>query len=95
MREIVGLFLDEGPIRMTEIRAAIDRGDAPALTKAAHTLKGAVSVFGAKRSVEAALRLEQRGRAGDPVQAGEGFRDLEAAMADLLPALETLIREQQ
>ncbi|HWR21604.1 MAG TPA: response regulator, partial [Verrucomicrobiae bacterium] len=94
MREIVGLFLEEGPIRIIEIREAIDRGDAQALAKAAHTLKGAVSVFGARRSVEAALRLEQLGRAGDLVQVGEGFRDLEVAMAGLLPALETLMGEE-
>lgn len=94
MREIVGLFLEEGPIRMAEIRETIDRGGAPALAKAAHTLKGAVSVFGAERSVEAALQLEQLGRAGDLVQAGEGFRALEAAMADLLPALQTLMSEE-
>lgn len=93
MREIVGLFLEEGPMRMTEIREAIDHEDAPALTKAAHTLKGAVSVFGAGRSREAALRLEQLGRTGDLVQVEEGFRNLESAMTELLPALEALMSE--
>ena len=94
MREIVGLFLEEGPMHMTEIREAIDRGDTPALTKAAHTLKGAVGVFGARKSAEAALRLEQRGRAGDLVQTGEGFRHLEEAMTILMPALEALMQEE-
>lgn len=94
MQEIVGLFLKESRIRIGEIREAIEQGDTSALVKAAHTLKGAVGVFGARRSVEAALRLEQLGRAGDLIRAGEGFRDLEAAIADLLPALETLMSEE-
>ncbi len=93
MREIVGLLLEEGPIRMAEIREAIDRGDTSALIKAAHTLKGAVSVFGAKRSSEAALRIEQLGRVGDLVQAKEGFGDLDAAMTVLMPALAALMQE--
>ena len=94
MRELVGLFLEEGPIHMTEIHETIDRGDASDLAKAAHALKGAVSVFGAKRSVEAALRLEQLGRAGDLVQAGDDVKALERAMAVLIPALEALMSEE-
>jgi PAS domain S-box-containing protein len=94
MREITGIFLKEGPTHMAEIRTAIDRGDASALTKAAHTLKGAASVFGARVSVETALRLEQLGRTEDLEHAQAGYELLQRAMRELIAALEALMNQQ-
>jgi two-component system, sensor histidine kinase and response regulator len=46
------------------MHAALDAGDAPRLRRAAHTLKGAASVFAAAPCVAAAKRLEATARAG-------------------------------
>ncbi len=62
LREVVGLFLEEYPKTMDEIRAAIDGGDPRRLNLAAHSLKGSVGNFGARSTFDAALRLEMMGK---------------------------------
>jgi PAS domain S-box-containing protein len=58
LRELVRLFLADCPRRLAEIKEAIRRGDAGALGRAAHTLKGSVGNFAAKSAFAAAQRLE-------------------------------------
>jgi HPt (histidine-containing phosphotransfer) domain-containing protein len=50
---------------MAELDQAIATTDLPLFERAAHTLKGAVSNFGALAAAEAAFILEKMGRAGD------------------------------
>ncbi len=45
LREVVRIFLDTSPGQLVEIRLALERRDAPALQRAAHTLKGSVGIF--------------------------------------------------
>ena len=47
------------------MREAIQESNPEGLQKAAHTLKGSVSNFGATLAVQAALDLETMGKAGD------------------------------
>jgi HPt (histidine-containing phosphotransfer) domain-containing protein len=49
----------------------------------AHTIKGAVSTFGAQRAWDAALRIETLGRNGD-------LREAPAALVELQEALQRL-----
>jgi hypothetical protein len=51
-------------------------------------LKGAVSNFGARAAADAALRLEQMGRAGDLSHASPALATLEMEMSALLRELE-------
>jgi HPt (histidine-containing phosphotransfer) domain-containing protein len=44
--EIIQMFLEDCPVRVEEIRAAIDRRDAAALVSSAHALKGIGGVSG-------------------------------------------------
>src|SRR5436190_16020451 len=60
LREIVELFLEDSLRLREEVRAAVAAGDAAALRRSAHTLKGAASNFGAAAVVAAALQLEIR-----------------------------------
>jgi HPt (histidine-containing phosphotransfer) domain-containing protein len=87
LKELIGLFLDECPRRMAEIREAITRRDATRLQLAAHTLKGSVGNFGAREATEAALRLEAVGRDRDWARAGEAWAALEEAIGRLKPAM--------
>jgi CheY-like chemotaxis protein len=87
LKELVDLFLIEAPPLIEAIRQAVARTDVPALKVAAHTLKGAVSNFSTWPAFEAALRLETMAQTGELVQAGEALAALEAAMAQLVPAL--------
>ncbi len=63
-REVAGVFLEDSPKRLTEARAALERGDAETLRRAAHTLKGAAGAVSAFRVQQAALQLENAARAG-------------------------------
>ena len=67
-RELVTMFLNDFPARITELEEALAAGDLPRLQRAAHALKGAVGHFAAAGATEAARRVEELARAGD--QAG-------------------------
>jgi PAS domain S-box-containing protein len=87
LKELVGLFLDECPQRMAEVREAVAERDATRLQHAAHTLKGSVGNFGAREAFEAARRLEAIGRDQNWTQADEAWAALEAAIDRLKPAM--------
>ncbi|MDN3521686.1 response regulator [Halomonas ramblicola] len=63
--EMVELFLTESPRLLDAIDAAIAAADAQALRQAAHTLKGAALVVGARALGSRALELETTARAGE------------------------------
>jgi signal transduction histidine kinase/CheY-like chemotaxis protein len=91
--ELVATFLDDCPRLVREIAEAIARGEAAGLSRAAHTLKGAVGYFGCPAVRDAAFRLEVMGRTGNLTGAGESFRGLEQALGQLKPALAGLVAE--
>ena len=87
LRDIVGLFLLETPELQSAIHESITRQDGRALEMAAHSMKGAVSSFGAQAAREAALKLEVMGREGDLTQATLASAELEREIARLTRAL--------
>lgn len=84
-REICVLFLDELPRYLSSVREALDHNDAVALTRAAHTLKGAAANFGESALVAAARALEDYGRADNLAAAHRIWKDV-APFADTLEA---------
>src|SRR5262249_8162774 len=94
LQDIVGLFFEEAPTLLLALREAMARGDCQALTRAAHSLKGTVSSFGAPAAREAALRLETMGRSGDLTYAAPACAELEREIASLAGAL-AVFREGQ
>lgn len=90
MRSLAKTFLADAPERFSALRRAIAKKDADAVAKAAHLLKGGLSIFGASRVVEAARKLESMGRAGDLRDAPAAFTALEHEFAQLRRELEAL-----
>ena len=90
LKEIAILFLDDYPKSLSELREAIDTGDAKRVERSAHGLKGSVSNFGARPAVDAAMQLETMGRAQQLVEVEQVLRTLELALAALRPELESL-----
>jgi HPt (histidine-containing phosphotransfer) domain-containing protein len=90
LKEIAVLFLDDYPKSLSELRQAIEAGDARRIERSAHGLKGSVSNFGARPAVEAAMRLETMGRAQKLVEVDQVLHSLELALAALRPELESL-----
>jgi HPt (histidine-containing phosphotransfer) domain-containing protein len=69
---------------------AVQERDPKKLDASAHALKGAASNFGARAVVEAALRLESKGRAGDVDGIDEALASLEQVLEPLLAELRSL-----
>lgn len=87
LRELVSTFLEEIPLTMQAMRAAIDTNESSSLQRAAHTLKGALGHFGAQRAYDAAMQVETLAREGNVVGAADGLPALHVAMAELTPIL--------
>lgn len=88
--EIAALFIEDCPRALAQIQEAVARGDAAKLENAAHALKGSVANFGAREAVEAALHLEQMGRANEMSEAEGMLRKLENALSAVCAELATL-----
>jgi PAS domain S-box-containing protein len=85
--ELVGIFVEDAPIRMKALRRAIADSEAPELTREAHTLKGALKVIGATTAAGLAQGLEALGRDGNMCEADKLAVALEREMNRLLPSL--------
>ncbi len=57
LRQLVELFREDSARHLRDLRAALERGDAKAIERSAHALKGSTSNFCAPSAWEAALRL--------------------------------------
>jgi two-component system, sensor histidine kinase and response regulator len=81
LKELSGIFLQECPRMLDEIRAALGANDPKALERAAHTLKGSVGNFAMPGPWETAQRLELLAKSGQLSGAPEIFRTLEQQTA--------------
>jgi HPt (histidine-containing phosphotransfer) domain-containing protein len=91
LREVVKLFLDDCPRRLSELREAVGRGDREAIRHAAHSIKGSLANFAAAAAVQAALRLETMGCESDMTEAGKACKVLEQEVARLSAALAAMV----
>jgi two-component system sensor histidine kinase/response regulator len=90
LKEIATLFVEDYPKVLLELHQAVESGDAQAVERTAHGLKGSVSTFGARAAMEAARTLESLGRARELSDLHTVLHTLEHALADLRPELESL-----
>ena len=93
LRELAGLFLEDGTALLHELRTAIAGLDAAKVDRAAHTLKGSVGNFGAMRAFELCGRLEAMGRSHDLGGAPEVLAALEQEMSRVVGLLTEITRE--
>jgi len=92
-RTVVAAFLDEGPGLMADMADALRGGEADALRRSAHRLKGSIGHLSA-RGYTLCAELESLGRAGDSAAAGGLHAALVAEMARLEPALRTFVEDR-
>ena len=83
LKEIAVLFLEEYPRVLSALHQAVAAGDSKGVESTAHGLKGSVANFGARAAVDAALQLEQMGRAQNLAEVPPALNTLEAALAAL------------
>jgi two-component system, sensor histidine kinase and response regulator len=93
LKELAGIFLQECPRMLDEIRAALGAADSKALERAAHALKGSVGNFAMPGPWETAQRLELLAKSGQLSGAREIFRVLEQQIAQFNQVLARHITE--
>lgn len=81
------LFVEQAPLDMASTRAALDAGDAAALARAAHRMKGAILQFSAPTVFEAISQLEALGKAGTLDRATTVCAQVDRELQKLITAL--------
>lgn len=94
LAELAQLFLKQYPSQLDEIRKAVEQGDFTKVERTAHSIKGAVSNFGARRAFNAAFELEKAGRAGNAGEFVSLTTALEVEMESLKCELSQLVAEK-
>ena len=92
LREIVGIYVEDTPKRLGELKGALAAGDAAALSLAAHTIKGSSSNVGALALRAVAERLEHMARAEGFGGAAPLVAQCEAQFALALAELKKLLQ---
>jgi CheY-like chemotaxis protein/HPt (histidine-containing phosphotransfer) domain-containing protein len=96
LAEMIDLFLEEAPIQMAELNAALSRSDLLGLADAAHSIKGMAGHFCAENIIGLAASLEQSAlKASAPAPADDApdadfqlmTNDLTRAMVNLVDSL--------
>jgi two-component system, sensor histidine kinase and response regulator len=95
LAETVAMLESDGPTLMQQIRDAMAAGDAAAVGKAAHTLKGMVSNFCAPQAQAAALEVEKMGKAADLSAAPAAIETLAGLVDQLTAELVAFVKEKQ
>ncbi|MBX3735497.1 MAG: Hpt domain-containing protein [Candidatus Didemnitutus sp.] len=86
-RELIDIFLADTPIRIAELRNAVDAANAGAAVRAAHSIKGSAGNFGAQNLAQLALELETLAKSSQLAAVAARFGELEQAFAAVQGAL--------
>lgn len=87
MRQLIDVFLAEGPRMIEEAQRAIEAQDALRVRRAGHSLKGCCGYFAVRETYDAALQLERCGVSGDLSEAATALQALSHEIDRLTPAL--------
>jgi two-component system, sensor histidine kinase and response regulator len=69
LEELVKIFQDDLPARMSRLRAALERGDLPETSRSAHSLRGSLGILGAEQGRILGEELEALSAAGCSAEA--------------------------
>lgn len=76
LKDIIGIFLEDTPERIAELKQCLASYDQPRFTRAAHSIKGSASNLGATKVRAVAEKLEHQSR-------NSGLDGLEPLLANL------------
>jgi two-component system, sensor histidine kinase and response regulator len=93
--DLANMFFAEAPKRLSAVRAALEDNDADRLRRAAHSMKGSVSAFAARRAGEAATRLEDLAQTGQLAGAEAAYEALVVQVDMLTRALQNFVRQDK
>jgi HPt (histidine-containing phosphotransfer) domain-containing protein len=87
LAEVIGLFLEDGPMQIEAMRRGLADGDSNAVRRAAHSLAGAAGNFGATDVTASARALEAEALAGNLAASKELFTALQIVLVRMLDRL--------
>ena len=90
--ETVEMLRTDGRALMDEIRQAAESGDAAALGRSGHTLKGMISNFCSPTTQAAAFEVEKMGKSGDLSAAPEAVKALSEQLEALIAGLNEFLQ---
>ena len=91
LRDVTAAFVDECPQMEALIESSIASGNERELSRAAHTIKGGMRMFGAIAPMEVAAKLEATAGEGNLVEAAKIFAGLQPMIADVLRELKAFV----
>jgi CheY-like chemotaxis protein/HPt (histidine-containing phosphotransfer) domain-containing protein len=92
--EVLAAFVEEAPLHRDELRQALSTGDAVALARAAHTLKGILHLFGETPAGELAQQMESHGKSGNLSAAADLMEPLRQALDPICEDVQQHVRLQ-
>jgi PAS domain S-box-containing protein len=92
LRDVIGIFLEEIPKHMAGLRQAVTQGNAEALSKTAHSLKGELGYLGILELSQKARELEEMGRKSDLEHAAEVFAVFETEISGIAASMRNVNR---
>ena len=92
LADTVQMLETDGRALMVELKTAVASGDAPAVGRTAHTLKGMISNFCSPAVQMLALDVEQAGKASDSAGAAAASAKLEHELEALIVELVAFVR---
>ena len=91
LKEILGIYIEDTPKRIAELRASLAAGDLASFTRAAHTIKGSSANVGASALRGVAERLELVSKRDGLAGVAPIVADCEAAFARAKAELDKLL----
>lgn len=95
LEESLEMLESDAPVLLQQIREALERGDAEAVSAGAHTVKSMVGNFCAPPAFDAALNVETLGRSGDLAACPAGLVSLEGEVSRLQGGLRQFLAEMK
>ena len=93
-KEIFELFVEKYPDYIKTIKTAISENDGKALERAAHSLKGSVSLFKISDIINSASKLELMGKEGKLEEAVQTLSKLEYLISEFIPAIKNILQKE-
>jgi HPt (histidine-containing phosphotransfer) domain-containing protein len=92
LTDILHLFLDDVPRRIETLRAATAAGDATAVQRVAHSLKGSSGNIGARALYDVCRQLDDSAKSGDLARVGPLLDSLGAEYGRVEAQIKRLLR---
>ncbi|MGE0117931.1 MAG: response regulator [Dongiaceae bacterium] len=95
LERAIGMYLENAPAALEELRRGIAGGDASAVWRIAHGLKSSSASLGAKQLAHHVAEMEGRARQNDLAEAESRFVEIESEFKKVSMALRETLREEK